>query len=78
MKKYRVPLKIIFDGFAIIEANDESEAENIAVHNVGGGLGYAYDNLHHQVLDYTFDVHSYTELKDSESIKEIKETVQPK
>lgn len=73
MKKYRVPLKIIFDGFAIVEANNESEAKNIAVNNVGGGLGYAYDNLHCQVLNYEFDMHSYTEMKDNESIKEIKE-----
>lgn len=73
MKKYRVPLKIVIDGFAIVEAPDEEYAENIAVYNVSGGLGSTSDNLCDKVLNYEFDVHGYTEIRDDESIEEIEE-----
>ena len=73
MKKYRVPLKIVIEGFAIVEATDEEDAENIAVYNVRGSLGNTTDNVCDKVIDYEFDLHGDTELRDNESIEEIEE-----
>ena len=73
MTKYRVPLKITFDGFAIVEASDELDAENVAVYNVRGSLGNTTDNVCDRVIDYEFDLHGETELSDNESIEEIEE-----
>lgn len=73
MTKYRVPLKIVIDGFAIVEASDEEDAENIAVYNVRGSLGNTTDNVCDRVIDYEFDLHGDTELRDNESIEEIEE-----
>lgn len=73
MKKYRVPLKIVIEGFAIVEATDEEDAENIAVYNVRGSLGNTTDNLCDKVLNYEFNLHGDTELRDNEFIEEIEE-----
>lgn len=69
--KYRVPLKIIFDGCALIEADNEDEAEQKAIFNVGGVLGNVSDNCSDCVLDIELDTHGYTERRDNESIEEV-------
>ena len=69
--KYRVPLKIVFDGYAIVEAKDESQAEEIACYNVGATLGSVSDNLSDKVLDHEFDLHGETYLSDNESIEDF-------
>lgn len=70
--KYRVPLKITFDGCAEIEADDEIEAEDIACHIVAN-LGRVSDNGHSAIKDFVFDLHGYAERRDNESIEEIEE-----
>ena len=69
--KYRVPLKITFDGCALIEADDEDEAEQKAIFHVGAVLGNVSDDSADCVLDTEFDVHGYTERRDNESIEEL-------
>lgn len=69
--KYRVPLKISFDGCALIEADSEEEAEKLAIYNVGAVIGNVSDNLADCVLDTEFDVHGETERRDNESIEEV-------
>lgn len=71
--KYRVPLKITFDGCAEIEADDEDEAEQRAIYNISAVLGYVSDGGADCVLNTVFDVHGYAERRDNESIEEIEE-----
>ena len=71
MPKYRVPLIITFDGAVEVEARDEVEAEEIAVGNVRGELYCISINQCHKILDYAFDLHGYSELRNNESIEEI-------
>lgn len=73
MKKYRVPLKIVIDGFAIVEAPDEEYAERLATLNIRGSLGNTTDCGCDRVIDYEFNLHGDTELRDNESIEEIEE-----
>lgn len=73
MNKYRVPLKISFDGCALIEADSEEEAEKLATYYVGAVIGNVSDGGAYCVLHTVFDLHGETERRDNESIEEIEE-----
>lgn len=69
--KYRVPLKISFDGCALIEADSEEEAEELAIYHVGAVIGNVSDDGADCVLNTEFDLHGETERRDNESIEEV-------
>lgn len=73
MTKYRVPVRISFDGAVSVEAKDESEAEELACYYVGAVIGHVSDGCCDRILDYEFDTHGDTELRDNESIEELEE-----
>ena len=74
--KYRVPLKLTFDGFAIVEAVDETEAEQIACYHMGADLGHVTDGASDKIKDYDFEIHSNVELRDNESIEEFYSSIE--
>lgn len=67
--EYRVPLKLTFDGFAIVDAIDEDEAINIACYHMGADLGHVTDGASNNIKDFEFDIHSNVELRNDENIK---------
>lgn len=73
MTKYRVPIKLSFDGAVLVEAKDEEEAEKIAILYVGSHIGTVRvcDNL--KVLKIVTEDIGYTEIRDNESIEEIED-----
>lgn len=73
MTKYRVPVALVFTGAVLVNAKDESHAEEIAVWEISGRLGNVSDNNSTQVLDYEFDIRPETIVRDDESIEEVEE-----
>lgn len=73
MTKYRVPVRFIANGAVLVEAKDETEAEYIACYNVRARIGNVSDSGCIWILDYEYDVHGETELRDNESIEELDE-----
>lgn len=69
--KYRVPLKLTFDGFAIVEATDKETAEEIACYHMGANLGHITDGASDKISDYEFDIHANVERRDDEDIEEL-------
>lgn len=74
--KYRVPLKLTFDGFAIVEAVDEEDAEYIACYHMGANLGHVSDGACNKITDHEFDIHANVERRDNESIEEFYSTIE--
>lgn len=68
---YRVPLKLTFDGFAVVRAKDEEEAEEIALTWIRANLDHVSDGGCDQIINHEFDLHGYPELRDDESIDEF-------
>lgn len=73
MTKYRVPLKIIFNGCALIEADSEEKAEELATYHVGAVIGNVSDDGADCVINTEFDLHGETERRDNESIEEVED-----
>jgi hypothetical protein len=73
MTKYRVPLRITFDGFAVVEAVDEEEAETTAVWNLSMNIGSVLNCDKDKISKYYFDPTGYSEIATNESIEEIEE-----
>ena len=73
MTKYRVPVRLVIDGAVLVEAEDEIEAEHIVCYNIRGTLGIISDNECESVIDYIFNHHGNTEIRDNESIEELDE-----
>ena len=71
--KYRVPMRISFDGCALIEAPDEEAAELIAVSHLTATLGNISDNNNDKIKDFVFNTSGYTERLDNESIEEVED-----
>ena len=73
MTKYRVPVKISFDGAVLVEAEDEEEAAKTAVLYIGSHIETVrtFDNL--KVLKIVTEDIGYTEIRDNESIEEVEE-----
>ena len=73
MTKYRVPIKIEFDGVAWIDAKDEEEAEKIAVMQIRGDDAGVYTHGHPAIIEWVINPHGYTTRRDDESIEEVEE-----
>lgn len=73
MKKYKIPLVLTFDGFAVVEAKGEDEAEQIALWNIGATIGNVYNGGNDKIIDYDFDFHGYAERRSNESIENCDE-----
>ena len=70
MKTYEVPLRVCFDGYAIVEAHDEAEAEETAVNNILATLDNVSDNGSDKIKHFGFEIHGSTERLWDETITE--------
>lgn len=76
MNKYRVPVKLIFTGTVDVIAEDDGEAEDIALANFGGILDHAENNLRDDVItDWDIRIHSDIERDEDEEVELIEENV---
>ena len=76
MNKYRVPVKLIFTGTVDVIAEDDGEAEDIALGNFGGILGHAENNCCDEITDWDMSIHSDTERDEDEEVKLIEENIE--
>ena len=76
MNKYRVPVKLIFTGTVDVIAEDDGEAEDIALDNIGGILNHVGNNCRDDVItDWDISIHSDTERDEDEEVELIEEKV---
>lgn len=75
MNKYRVPVKLIFTGTVDVIAEDDGEAESIALSNVGGILDHVGNNCRDDITDWDISIHSDTERDEDDEIELIEEDV---
>ena len=76
MNKYRVPVKLIFTGTVDVIAEDDGEAEDIALSNVGGILDHVGNNCRDDVItDWDIYIHSDIERNEDEEVELIEEDV---
>ena len=68
---YRVPIKITFNGFAIVEAQTEEDACVKACLYLDANLGDVYCGDEMNIKDYYLGIKGITEIRDDESIEEI-------
>lgn len=77
MNKYRVPVKLIFTGTVDVIAEDDGEAEDIALGNVGGILDHVGNNCRDDVItDWDISIHSDTERDEDEEVELIEEDIE--
>lgn len=76
MNKYRVPVKLIFTGTVDVIAEDDGEAEDIALGNIGGILDHVGNNLRDDVItDWDISIHSDIERDEDEEVELIEENI---
>lgn len=75
MNKYRVPVKLIFTGTVDVIAEDEGDAEYIALDNFGGILDHAEDNCCDKIDGWDIYTHSDTELDEDGGVELIEEDI---
>lgn len=76
MNKYRVPVKLIFTGTVDVIAEDDGEAEDIALRNVGGILDHVGNNCRDDVItDWDIRIHSDAERDEDEEVELIEEDI---
>lgn len=76
MNKYRVPVKLIFTGTVDVIAEDDGEAEDIALGNIGGILDHVGDNGRDDVItDWDISIHSDAERDEDEEVELIEEDI---
>lgn len=75
MNKYRVPVKLIFTGTVDVIAEDDGEAEDIALGNIGGILDHVGNNCCDEITDWDINIHSDTERNEDEEVELIEEDV---
>ena len=76
MNKYRVPVKLIFTGTVDVIAEDDGEAEDIALNNVGGILYHVGNNCRDDVItDWDISIHSDAERDEDEEVELIEEDI---
>lgn len=73
MTKYRVPIIMTFNGAVEVEAEDESQAEEIVCGQVCASLGDVYSHGHPSILNWSVDRMGYAERCDKESIEEVED-----
>ena len=71
MNKYRVPVKLIFTGTVDVIAEDDGEAEDIALGNIGGILDHVGNNCRDEITDWDMSIHS-----DIEEVELIEEDIE--
>ena len=76
MNKYRVPVKLIFTGTVNVIAEDDGEAEDIALANFGGILDHAENNCRDDIIDWDISIHSDTELDEDKEVELIEEGIE--
>lgn len=76
MNKYRVPVKLIFTGTVDVIAEDDGEAEGIALGNIGGILDHVGNNCRDDITDWDISIHSDTELDEDEEVELIEEDIE--
>lgn len=69
---YRVPLKITFGGWAVVEAENEGEAEVRACLHIDSQLGDVRADIT-KIPDYEFSLKGITEIRDDESVEAVDE-----
>jgi hypothetical protein len=57
-KRFRVPVKIIFEGHVIVEANSKIEASNNVKNNFNGIIGEIGDSTCQEFIDWDISLHS--------------------
>ena len=68
---YSVPLKLVFNGRALVEAEDEGEAEVRACLYINSKIGDI--KADDKIRDYEFPLKGITEIRDDESVEEVDE-----
>lgn len=61
MRKYKIPVNIVFSGYVEVKAADEEEATQIAIKNFEATLGRCGDNNCDRIVDWGIEVHGNTE-----------------
>lgn len=72
-KLYRVPIKACFNGFAIVEAPSEAEAEIRACAYLNCSLGNVTTSDIVNIKDFCVDIKGLFEIRDNESVEEVYE-----
>lgn len=68
--KYRVPVRIEFDGAVWVNAVDETVAEDIAISSLRATIGEVSDSGDNKIVDFVVDEHGITVRRDNESVEE--------
>lgn len=72
MNKYRVPVKLIFTGTVDVLAEDDGDAEDIALGNISGILDHVGNNCRDDVItDWDINIHGDTERDENEEVELI-------
>ncbi len=61
MKKYKIPVNIVFSGYVEVKAKDKEEAAEIAVENFGATIGECGDSGCDKIIHWDIDFHGETE-----------------
>lgn len=57
MPKYKVPVKAVFEGFFVLEANSTAQAREFTEKHCGILLGHIHSTLDDDDVDWEFGVH---------------------
>lgn len=61
MKKYKIPVNIVFSGYVEVKARDKEEAAKIAVENFHATISHCSDGGSDKIIDWNIDFHGETE-----------------
>lgn len=61
MKKYKIPVNIVFSGYVEVKARDKKEAAKIAVEDFGATIGECGDSCNDKIIDWDIELHGTTE-----------------
>ena len=61
MKKYKIPVNIVFSGYVEVKARDEEEPAEIAVENFHATISHCSDGGSDKIVDWDIDLHGETE-----------------
>ena len=75
MNKYKVPVKLIFTGTVNVLAEDDGDAEDIALGNIHGILNHVSNNHCDKITDWDINIHSDVERDEEEEVELIEEEV---
>ena len=61
MKKYQIPVSVVFSGYVEVKANDEEEATETALKYFTATIGECSDSGCDKIIDWNIDLHGNTE-----------------